>query len=107
MQLLSSGSLILQSPHISQSGHCASVTAGATTSHFASSVQEIRLPIFTFSSISFKVAGYGLDDRMVAVQVPVRLMFTFAHHPYQVWDPYSLLYNGCRSFFLRGKAEEA
>jgi hypothetical protein len=52
--------------------------------------------------------GYGLDDRGVGVRVPVgSRIFTSPRRPDRFWGPPSLLSNGYRGRFPRGKAAGA
>jgi glutamine synthetase len=52
--------------------------------------------------------SYGLDDRGVGVRVPVgSRIFSSQRCPDRLWGPSSLLYNGHRELFLRGKAAGA
>jgi hypothetical protein len=47
--------------------------------------------------------GYGLDDRGVAVRVPVgSTIFSSSRRPDQLWGPPNLLFNGYRRLFPRG-----
>jgi hypothetical protein len=46
--------------------------------------------------------SYGLDDRMVAVRVPLGTrIFTSPYRPHRLWGPPSLLFSGYRGLFLR------
>jgi hypothetical protein len=52
--------------------------------------------------------GYGLDDRGVGVRVPVgSRIFSSTRRPDWLWGPTSLLSNGYRGSFPRGKASGA
>jgi hypothetical protein len=70
------------------------------------SSQEIRLKINFLQHIDGAVgiaAGYGLDDRVVGVRVPVvSRIFSSPRRPDRPWGPPSLLSNGYRGLFPRG-----
>jgi hypothetical protein len=52
------------------------------------------------------VSGYGLDDRVIEVRSPAETkgFFLYPLCPDRLWGPPSLLYNGYRGSFPRGKA---
>jgi hypothetical protein len=49
------------------------------------------------------VSGYGVDDLAIEVRSPAE-DFSSELCPCRLWDPPSLLSNGYRGSFLRGKA---
>jgi hypothetical protein len=52
--------------------------------------------------------GYGLEDRVVRVRIPVCLrIYTCLHHPDRLWGPPSLLYNGYLGLFRGSKTAGA
>jgi hypothetical protein len=55
-----------------------------------------------------KATDYGLDRRGVGFRVSIRArFFCHSHHPDRFWDQPSLLSNGYRGLYLRGKAAGA
>jgi hypothetical protein len=48
--------------------------------------------------------GYALDSRGVGVRVPVVARFSSPRRPDRLWGPPSLLSNGYRRIFIRGKS---
>jgi hypothetical protein len=59
-------------------------------------------------SIVGMTTGYGLEDRGIGVQAPVRSrIFSSPQRPDRFWGPPSLLSNGYRRLFPGGKAAEA
>jgi hypothetical protein len=53
------------------------------------------------------VTGYGLDDEGVGVRVPAEERILTPFPPGRFWGPPSLLWNGYRGLFPRGKAAGA